>query len=158
MEIKEEVAGRMRGEKPVYSFEELLWGQIYPTDIDGSMDFKGRYFVFLEGKGEDGDTSSKNGQAYHFQNIEKRLNKDECTVLFIMFQHSDEAKLKNEKGHILVNKCTPIKVRFNEVEQNISEFPNYTIRDWINHFGEISAEKFPSLRLLTLWPLKNNKN
>lgn len=138
----DEKTGIIRTEKIVYDYHSLSWGPVSPTDIDGLLDFKGKMFVLLEGKGFGVPVNIISGQHKMFINLEYAILKSgEFDFLIIYFEHP-ENPLTNEKGHIIANECKPTLVRYNGVDQDLTSFPkSYKIKEIIRDFGLVSCKE-----------------
>jgi hypothetical protein len=65
--------------KQLRDYTGLRWNNITPTDIDGFIDFQGRFFIYFELKSKGKDIST--GQKIAFENIIK--NAKEKTFVII---------------------------------------------------------------------------
>ena len=133
--------GVIRKEKIVYDYNSLSWGPVSPTDIDGFMDFKGKMFVLVEGKGFGVPLNVVSGQHKMFLNLEFAITRSgEFDFLLVYFEHPEKL-ITNERGHIIANECKPTLVRYNGVDQDLSNFPSsYKIKDIVRDFGLLSCK------------------
>jgi len=70
-------------------FKDMKWGLCSPTDIDISIDFQGKTFIFTELKGQ-GKMLTK-GQQYHLEGIVKAITKGGLTAYAILAHHATRA-------------------------------------------------------------------
>ena len=71
--MKSELIGSRDRAKQLLAFDDLNWGKIRPTDIDLSLDFGGKVFVFGELKS--GNAGLTTGQRIHLQGLVRGLRK-----------------------------------------------------------------------------------
>lgn len=131
------MTGRIKTEKPIYDFHTLSWGKASPTDIDGAMDFRGKIFITYEGKGFGVPIDRAGGQFNYLVSKEYAIYRNgDADTLTIYFEHPEDPTLfRNEEGHIIVNECKPVIVRFNGVEQDLASFPkHYKIKDIVTDY------------------------
>ena len=84
-------------------FEGLQWGKLRPTDIDLSIDWQGKTFVFVELKGKWQDLTV--GQRIHLESIVKAINAGGKTAFAVLAKHDTDA---NED--ILAKDCFGVRV------------------------------------------------
>ena len=66
-------------------YEGMTYGKCRPTDIDQSIDFQGKTFVFTELKY--GSTPLTPGQKYHLQHLVKGLRRGGCVAYAVLCSH-----------------------------------------------------------------------
>ena len=66
-------------------FEGLSWGKLRPTDIDLSLDWQGKTFVFVELKS--GHAALTMGQRIHLEGLVRAITKGGKTAYAIYAQH-----------------------------------------------------------------------
>ena len=71
--MQSELIGSRARAKQLLAFDDLSWGKIRPTDIDLSLDFGGKVFVFGELKS--GSATLTTGQRIHLQGLVRGLRK-----------------------------------------------------------------------------------
>jgi len=71
--VKSELIGSRDRAKQLLAFDDLSWGKIRPTDIDLSLDFGGKVFIFGELKS--GSATLTTGQRLHLQGLVRGLRK-----------------------------------------------------------------------------------
>ena len=70
-------------------FAGLKWGLCSATDIDISLDWQGKTFIFTELKGQ--GKMLTNGQKYHLEGIVKAIRKGGLTSYAILAHHATRA-------------------------------------------------------------------
>ena len=75
--------------KQLIDFRGLQFGKCSPTDIDMSMDWQGKTFVFVEIKGEGKPITL--GQKYHLEGLCKGLTRGGKTAWGIVAHHATRA-------------------------------------------------------------------
>ena len=90
--------------KQLLDFNGLKWGNIRPTDMDLSVEFQGRTFIFGEIKGMGRDITA--GQRYHLEALVKGLRKGGCTAYAFLAHHSEA----DAKKDVFVADCGVTKV------------------------------------------------
>ena len=84
----EEVRGRILfkdRKRQIFTFENMQYGSITPTDIDGSMDYHGDVFWFAEFKHR--DAPMKDGQRKHLEYLVERLSEAGCEAIAMIATH-----------------------------------------------------------------------
>ena len=72
--------------KQLLAFDELKWGKCSCTDIDISLDFQGKCFVFGEIKGY--GVALTAGQKYHLQGLVKAIKKGGLSAFAFLAHHT----------------------------------------------------------------------
>lgn len=108
----------------VHTFEGLQFGKLSPMDIDGFLDFAGKFFVFLEGK----KTGNKlfGGQRLGYTNLSKSLSKPN---IVIHYQHKQPAE-----GEDIVVADQLVKEIYCRGYWTTYENPTWTVKQVINEY------------------------
>jgi len=85
------------------SFAGLVYARnIRPTDIDVSIDFGGKMFVFIEAKHS--DCELPDGQRIHLENLVKAIRSD-CVASALLCSHSSTVYEDIDIANSIVTKC-----------------------------------------------------
>lgn len=104
-------------------FSGLSWGKIYPTDIDGILEFSNRLFVIFETKY--GGAPVPYGQKLALERLCDRLTQPGCHCVLIITKHES-------KGDIDIGKT--IVTSYRENSNWFTDVPEITLREMIDIF------------------------
>ena len=118
-------------------FEGLRWGLCTATDIDISLDWQGRTFIFTELKGQ-GKMLTK-GQQYHLEGVVKAIRKGGLTAYAILAHHATRAS-----EDIIAAKCIVHSVYDGNSWEPIEE--NKTLAKVIDGLYDLHLVEYPPKR------------
>ena len=104
-------------------FSGLAWGKIYPTDIDGILEFSNKLFVIIECKY--GGAPVPRGQLLALERLCDRLTQPDCHSVLIITKHES-------KGDIDMGKT--IVTGYRENANWFTDVPEITLREMIEIF------------------------
>ena len=84
-------------------FEGLCWGKLRPTDIDLSIDWQGKTFVFVEIKGKYQDLTV--GQRIHLESITKAIRKGGKLAFALVAKHDT-----HHNEDVIAKDCFDVRV------------------------------------------------
>ena len=90
--------------KQLMAFDDMQYGRCRPTDVDISMDFQGRTFVFGELKGNNMPLTL--GQKIHLEGLVKAIRAGGKTA-YAFLAHHDTPECKHD---VRVSEAVPAKV------------------------------------------------
>jgi hypothetical protein len=119
--------------KQLCNFEGMKWGTITPTDIDLSIDFGGKLFVFVEYKHEDKQVPF--GQKKHLEYLVKSILKSGAKAVAAIARHSQSTDEDIACKDAIVDEIYCVKPKSND------EFPtwqdrsskNISVIQWIDN-------------------------
>jgi len=71
--------------RQIKSYENIRYGKITPTDIDGCIEYHNKAYIIIEGKY--GDTELRGGQKLALERLTDDLEKTNKKILLIFFNH-----------------------------------------------------------------------
>lgn len=131
----EEVRGRIiyrDRKRQIITFENVRYGKITPTDIDGSMDYHGDVFCFIEVKY--GDAKVKRGQKEHLRCLVDRLHEAGCEAVAVVVQHD----VANPEEDVDVASCI---VREEYFDGEWRQCGTRTLKDFIDGFFAYAEQR-----------------
>ena len=90
--------------KQILAFDGMTYGKCRPTDIDMSMDWQGKTFVFVEMKGREAPLTM--GQRIHLEGLCKAIRAGDRHAYAILAVH-DEADTEQD---VEVSLCEPLRI------------------------------------------------
>ena len=114
-------------------FKGLSWGKLRPTDIDLSLDWGGKTFVFVEVKGQHAPLTV--GQRIHLEGLVGAIRAGGKTAYAVVAKHSTKA---NED--IIAGECIVYSTYSGNKWEN--EYTNATLSDTLNELHHIHLEEY----------------
>lgn len=110
----------------ILDFRNLRYNKITPTDIDASLDFQGKTFIFVETKY--GDTSLPAGQRLHLENLVKAIGDSGKTALAIIARHD----ISDCNRDVYLDKCKVRELYFNNTRSWRAPKQEVTVKEVID--------------------------
>lgn len=104
-------------------FSGLAWGKIYPTDIDGILEFSNKLFVIIETKYN--GASVPRGQLLALERLCDRLTQPDCHSVLIITKHQSSGDIDMAKT---------IVTGYRENANWFTDIPEITLREMIDIF------------------------
>ena len=124
---------RARAEQLI-DFAGLSWNKLRPTDIDLSLDWGNKTFVFVEVKGI--HRALTIGQRIHLEGLVKGLRAGDKTAHALVAKHSTRAH-----EDIIAADC--IVSSYYDGNNWSDEYTNATLGDTMNHLNDLHNEEYP---------------
>lgn len=119
--------------RQILSFKNIRYNNITPTDIDGSMDFQCRAFVFFEVKL--GDAPVKFGQRLHLSSIADAICAGNRYAVVFVASHNVE----NPEEDVDVAECAVREIYFNGEWHTPKQ--SMTLKNGVDNFLKYVREK-----------------
>lgn len=114
--------------KQLMSFEGMQWDSMTPTDIDGFLDYRGKYFVYMEGKVVGKDLLR--GQELALENATQSHVKAGHKAIAIVFEHNTPVE-----QDVIVKNCRVVRYYFKNEWQETQQ-PR-TVKELIDLFLDL---------------------
>jgi len=102
--------------KQLMNYEGMEWESMTPTDIDGFLDYRGKYFVYMEGKVVGKDLLR--GQELALENATKSHAKAGHKAIAIVFEHDTPVEQQ-----VFVKNCRVVRYYLNNSEWRETQQP-----------------------------------